>query len=91
MAIQPFTTEEIKTLLEICRFRKKALLDRILLIAGVVECGEKLRFGTVHLLVGEEKFNRWVAESGAGEAAIQELKDEIQEVEEEMSNLEAQL
>ena len=91
MTMQPYTTEEIKTLLEIHKFTKKTLLDRIKLIEAVVKYGEKLRCVAMHMPVDKETLDRWLTESGAAEAAIQKTKQEITEIEQEISNLEVQL
>jgi len=91
MAVQPYTTEEIKTLLKINGLTKQALVDRIVVIEAILQYGEKLRYEVVRMLVGEETFNRWLTEPGAAEAAIQKMKAQIAEIDREISNLEAQL
>jgi hypothetical protein len=91
MAVEPYTTEEVKTLLEINRFTKQALLDRIVIIETLIAYGEKLRYEIVHMLVSEETFNRWRTEPGAAEAEIVKLREEIAKIEGEITDLEAQL
>lgn len=91
MAVQPYTTGEIKTLLEINRLMKQALVDRIVVIEAVMAYGQKLRYETVRMIVGEETLDRWLTKAGAAEAEIEKLREEIAEIEREMTDLEAQL
>jgi cell division protein FtsB len=91
MAVQPYTTEETKNLLEINRLMRQALVDRIVVIEALLAYGEKLRYEVVRLIVGEETFKRWLTVPGAGEAEIERLREEITEIEQEISDLEAQL
>jgi len=91
MVVQPYTTEEIKVLLEINKLTRKALIQRITLIGAILEYGGKLRSGRLRLIVGEDTLNRWLTEPGAAQAEIERSKKEIKEIEAEISNLEAQL
>jgi len=91
MAVEPYTSEEIKTLLEINRFMRQSLVDRIVVIEALLAYGEKLKYEVVRMLVGEQTFNRWLNEPGAAEEAIRKTKEEIAELDQEISNLEAQL
>jgi len=91
MPLQPYTMEETKTLLEINRLMKQALIDRIVVIEALLAYGEKLKYEVVRMIVGEETFNKWISEPEAAEGEIKRLKKEIAGIDEKISDLEAQL